>query len=94
MLEPLNEAFPRLKLLWGDSHYGGTFLTWVKVNLGWLVQTVKALIVPKRGLLVSEGEEVEWDTLFPNGFRPLPEMLGGGAQFLLDRALASALSRS
>ena len=72
MLEPLKEAFPRLKLLWGDSHYGGTFLTWVKVNLGWLVQTVKALTVPKRGLLVPEGEEVEWDKLFPNGFRPLP----------------------
>src|SRR5260370_14485135 len=31
-----------------------------------------ALTVPKRGLLVSEGEEVDWDRLFPPGFRPLP----------------------
>jgi transposase len=72
LLEPLKEAFPRLKLLWGDSHYGGTFLTWLKVTLGWTMQTVKALTVPKRGLLVPESEEVVWDKLFPKGFRPQP----------------------
>jgi putative transposase len=36
------------------------------------MQTVKALTVLKRGILVSEGEEVDWDNLFPKGFRPLP----------------------
>lgn len=45
---------------------------WMKVNLGWRMQTVKALTVPKRGILVAEGEEVDWDKLFPQGFRPLP----------------------
>lgn len=69
---PLKEQFPRMKLLWGDSHYGGTFLMWLKVNLGWTMQTVRALTTPKRGLLVPEGEEVEWEKLFPSGFRPLP----------------------
>jgi putative transposase len=59
-------------LVWGDSHYGGHFVTWMKVNMGWKMQTVKALTVPKRGILVSEGEEVDWDKRFPKGFHPLP----------------------
>jgi hypothetical protein len=64
---PLKELLPRMKLLWGDSHYGGSFIDWLKVNLGWVMQTVKALTVPKRGLLVSEGENVDWEKLFPKG---------------------------
>src|SRR5437763_16702591 len=47
LLTPLKEAFPRLKLIWGDSHYGGSFIAWLKEHLGWTVQTVKALTVPK-----------------------------------------------
>jgi transposase len=62
-----------MKLMWGDSHYGGTFLTWVKEQLGWIVQTIHALTLPKRGLLVPEGEEVDWETVFPTGFRPQPK---------------------
>lgn len=72
LLAPLKEVFPRLQLIWGDSHYGGTFLTWVKEQLGWTVQTIHALTLPKRGLLVPEGEEVDWEMLFPKGFRPQP----------------------
>lgn len=72
LLLPLAAHFPRLVRVWGDSHYGGHFLTWMKVNLGWRMQTVKALTVPKRGILVPEGEEVDWGKLFPSGFRPLP----------------------
>ena len=72
LVEPLSDQFPRMKLVWGDSHYGGTFRTFCKVTLGWTVQTIKALTVPKRGVLVSEGEEVDWEKLFPSGFRPLP----------------------
>jgi transposase len=72
LLEPLVGSFPRMKLVWGDSHYGGTLRTWVKLTLGWTIQTIKALTVPKRGVLVSEGEAVDWDKLFPSGFRPLP----------------------
>jgi transposase len=70
LLEPLKEKFPRLKLIWGDSHYDGTLRTWAKLTLGWMIQTIKALTVPKRGLLVNEGEEVDWEKLFPKGFRP------------------------
>lgn len=72
MCEPLKETFPSIKLLWGDSHYAGTFIDWLKEQVGWTMQPVRALTVPKRGLLVPEGEEVDWDKLFPSGFRPLP----------------------
>jgi len=82
MVEPLKETFPRIKLVWGDSHYGGTFIGWLKEHVGWTVQTVKALTVPKRGLLVPEGEEVDWDKLFPKGFRPLPR------RWVIERSFA------
>jgi putative transposase len=72
LLLPLKELLPSIRLLWGDSHYGGSFITWLKVNLGWIMQTVKGIRVPKRGLLVPEGEEVDWEKLFPTGFHPLP----------------------
>src|SRR5258707_1654190 len=94
LLKPLKELLPRLKLVWGDSHYGGTFRMWAKITLGWTIQTIKALTVPKRGLLVSEGEEVDWEKLFPTGFRPQPAKMGGRANLLLDHPLASPLPRS
>jgi len=72
LLLPLKDELPKLKLVWGDSHYGGTFIPWLKEQLGWTMQPVRALTVPKRGLLVPEGEEIDWDKLFPSGFRPLP----------------------
>src|SRR3989442_8297096 len=30
LLEPVKETFPSIKLLWGDSHYGGTLISWRK----------------------------------------------------------------
>ncbi len=72
LLSPLRGVFPRLQLLWGDSHYSGTFIGWLREHLGWAVQIIRHLTAPKRGLLVPEGEEVDWDKLFPKGFRPLP----------------------
>jgi len=43
LVEPLHGRFPRLQLIWGDSHYGGKFLEWVKEQFGWNVQTVQGL---------------------------------------------------
>lgn len=43
LLQPLLGRFPRLKLIWGDSHYGGKLREWVKEHLGWEVQTVQGL---------------------------------------------------
>ncbi|GHO97475.1 hypothetical protein KSF_075230 [Reticulibacter mediterranei] len=82
LLQPLKDRFPRMQLVWGDSHYGGHFITWLKVHLGWIMQTVKALRVPKRGLLVIEGEDVDWDQRFPTGFRPLPR------RWVIERSFA------
>jgi transposase len=82
VLLPLKEKFPRMKLLWGDSHYGGTMITWLKIHLGWAMQTVRALTVPKRGIWVPEGMQVDWDTLFPKGFHPLPR------RWVVERSIA------
>ncbi len=32
--------------------YGGTLIEWLREQLEWTMQTVRALTVPKRGLLV------------------------------------------
>src|SRR5439155_25105641 len=61
-----------IKLLSGDSHYGGDSISWLKQQLGWTIAIVRHLKVPKRGLLVPEDTEVKWQKLFPSGFRPLP----------------------
>lgn len=72
LLPPLRKAFPRIQLIWGDSHYGGTFVNWLKEHLGWKMQTVLRAKIPARGLLVAEGEEPDWEAHFPTGFVPLP----------------------
>ncbi|GHO88578.1 hypothetical protein KSZ_65840 [Dictyobacter formicarum] len=48
-------------------------ILWLKIHLGWSMQTIKAFKVPKRGILVPEGEEVDWDKLVTQGFHPLPK---------------------
>src|SRR5215475_9965930 len=40
MLKPLKGLFPRLALLWGDSHYGGTLINWLDEHLGWKMEVV------------------------------------------------------
>ncbi len=43
LLERLRGRFPRLSLIWGDSHYGGKLREWAKEQFGWDVQTVQHL---------------------------------------------------
>lgn len=43
LLEPLKDIFPRMSLLWGDSHYGGTLIKWLDDQLGWKVEVVHGL---------------------------------------------------
>jgi transposase len=33
LLKTLADAFPKIQLLWGDSHYGGSMIGWIKVHL-------------------------------------------------------------
>ena len=72
MLKPLKDTFPRIKLLWGDSHYAGTFIDWVGVHLGWLMFPVRALIVPKEAKRTPQGESMEGKKRSTKGFHPLP----------------------
>jgi putative transposase len=53
VVELLKERFPRMQLLWGDSHYGGQFLEWVKEHLGWDVQTVRRLGTARDAKLIE-----------------------------------------
>jgi DDE family transposase len=60
MLEPLINLFPRMQLVWGDSHYRGTLVSWVKEQLGWDVEVVQSLgTVPDTSTEPSEPEEKE-----------------------------------
>jgi transposase len=72
LLEPLKERLPRIRKLWGDTHYGGELLRWLREHLGWTGEIVKRIKAPTRGLLVEEGEEIDWEKRFPSGFQPLP----------------------
>jgi transposase len=72
MLEPVKEAFPKMKLVWGDSHYAGTFIDWVAVHLGWLMLPIRALIVPKDAKRTREGEPMDGTKRSTKGFRLLP----------------------
>src|SRR5947209_11255488 len=40
MCEPLKESFPSIKLVWGESHSAGTFIDWLKEQVGWTMQPV------------------------------------------------------
>jgi putative transposase len=55
LLEPMKNQFPRMKLVWGDSHYRGTLIEWVKEQLGWDVEVVQGLgTVPETNTEPSE----------------------------------------
>jgi putative transposase len=69
MLEPLFNLFPRMQLVWGDSHYRGTLISWVKEQLGWDVEVVQGLgTVPDANTESSEPKEKG----SKGGFKVLP----------------------
>jgi putative transposase len=53
LFELLRGRFPRLSLIWGDSHYGGKFLEWIKEQFGWDVQTVRSLGTPHDPIIME-----------------------------------------
>lgn len=80
--------------MWGDSHYAGHLITWMPVNLGWTMQPVRALRMPKRGILGTRGRGSRLGQALSERLSPASQEMGGGAQLWLDGALATALARS
>jgi len=79
LLEPLKEVFPRLKLLWGDSHYGGTLLVWGKEQLGYDIHIVRRLgTASDVSAMASQSEAAS----SPSGFQPLPR------RWVIERSFA------
>jgi putative transposase len=69
LLEPLKGRFSRMQLVWGDSHYRGTLIEWVKEQLGWDVEVVQGLgTVPDAQTEPSEPKEKG----SKGGFKVLP----------------------
>lgn len=69
LLEALGDparAFPRLRHVWVDSAYQGSFKEWVEPTLKWSVEVVKR---PSRWVWVEEGQE---PPPAPTGFQVLP----------------------
>jgi transposase len=62
----LAHTFPRLRHLWVDSAYQGSFKDWVEQTLGWTVQVVKR---PSRWVWVKADQE---PPEMPTGFQVLP----------------------
>jgi putative transposase len=79
MLEPLSDLFPRMKLVWGDSHYRGTLIEWVKEHLGWDIQVVQGLgTVPDASTEPLKPKE----TTLKGGFKVLPR------RWVIERSIA------
>ena len=70
LLEPLKDLFPRMSLLWGDSHYGGQLVEWVKEHLGWDIQTVRRLGTARDAKTIEGMSETQ---ACKGGFQVLPK---------------------
>ena len=79
LLEPLSGLFPRLSVIWGDSHYGGKFLEWVKEQFGWDVQIVRRLGTARDESLIEPHPKTKD---FAQGFTVLPK------RWIVERSIA------
>jgi putative transposase len=79
MLEPLKQLFPRMSLLWGDSHYGGTLVDWIKEQLGWDVQVVHGLGTIPDAMMQATGSQKKRAM---GGFKVLPR------RWVVERSIA------
>jgi putative transposase len=79
MLEPLKQVLTDMKLLWGDSHYAGTLIDWLKEHLGWDVQVVRGLVTAKSTSQATTANEQKPEA---TGFHPLPR------RWVVERSIA------
>ncbi len=82
LLEPVKQLFGRLTLLWGDSHYGGSLIAWIKEHLGWSVQVVRGLITVKDSAPTQEAAGDNEQKRSARGFQILPR------RWVVERSLA------
>ena len=75
----LRGRFPRLSLIWGDSHYGGQFLEWVKEHFGWDVQTVQRLGTARDESLIVPNPKTKGSA---QGFTVIPR------RWVVERSIA------
>jgi putative transposase len=68
LLTYLHLLFPRIKLVWADTHYQG-LKTWMKDHLGWTLQIAKHWWTGVHGFWVRPGQE---PPKIPTGFHVLP----------------------
>jgi transposase len=68
LLTYLHLLFPRIKLVWADTHYQG-LKTWMEENLGWTLQIAKHWWTGVQGFWVRPGQE---PPKIPTGFHVLP----------------------
>lgn len=65
-LGDVTQTVPRLRHLWVDTAYQGSFKDWVEQTLGWTVEVVKR---PSRWFWCAPGQE---PPTLPGGFQVLP----------------------
>ena len=82
LLLPLTGRFPRMTLVWGDSHYGGNFILWMLIQMRWRMETIKALTMPKANGALTHSEQEKEDKPAPSTFRPLPR------RWVVERTIA------
>lgn len=82
LLEPLKERAGHLRLLWGDSHYGGTLIAWIKEHLGWTVQVVRGLITTADSSPTQKATDDQEHKRAIRGFQVLPR------RWVVERSLA------
>ena len=73
LLTTLVGNLPRLRLMWADSAYQGTFEAWVKEHLnGVHLEIVNHPWTGIKGTWAPIGTKVDWDKIIPKGFHILP----------------------
>jgi len=82
MLEPLASKLPRIKLLWGDTHYAGDMILWLLQHMGWAIEIVRRLKDSPSQQGTSQDTVAKEDKASSSGFRPLPR------RWVVERSLA------
>jgi transposase len=82
LLEPVKKLFPKITLLWGDTHYAGELILWLLMHLGWTIEIVRRPGRSKGEQKAPEGSETHAHQPDSSGFRPLPR------RWVIERSIA------